>query len=198
MPEWAKPSVSLFEKILSLTHAEGISPTVYSTLCDLKNKKVYLYNLHNYKYMKEIDLPDAFKNGEKQYMIRSFFPAGKNELIFRIMKDCIANFEDLPQHSVSFKVNSPGFPDSLNLFVQGSAKGLGKWDEPGKKMNKVSGSEYELTMPFNDGEMFDFAIASERCKYIPLDSTLSEINEKVIEVKSDTTVVIEVFRRKER
>ena len=41
-----EPSVESYEKALSLAHQEGNYCTVYSTICDLKEAKVYLYNFH--------------------------------------------------------------------------------------------------------------------------------------------------------
>ena len=124
----SEPSVELFKNILSLTHVEGKYPTVYSNVCDLKNQKLYLYNFHNYSYCKEIDLNVELLSGEKQYMIRSFFPVSTAESMFRVMNDCIDNFDNVPTCKVTFKIdlNKPFLNDKL--YVKGSAKELGDWD----------------------------------------------------------------------
>lgn len=193
-----EPTVSLFEKILSLTHAEGKFPTVYSNVCDLRNKKIYLYNFHNYLFRKEFDLKTVFKGGEKKYMIRSFFPENNSELLFRLMNDCIEEFEDLPQHTITFKINVQQPLNDTGLFIQGSAKELGDWDKPGIEMEKINEKSYEKTISFKEGLLFDFAVTDEKGKFIPLNTELKQIGEQVVDVKKDTTIVIDVFKWKEK
>jgi hypothetical protein len=182
------PTIKLFENILSLTHVEGKFPTVYSNICDLKNKKVYLYNFHNYCYCKEINLKEELKKGEKQYMIRSFFPVSTSETIFRIMNDCSDSFDNNPTCQVTFKIklNKPFIGDKL--FIQGSAKELGGWNKPGIELEKLNNNVFEKTFSIQQGKLFDFTIAALNDKYFFYDTNLELIKESVIEVKSDTLV----------
>ncbi len=185
-----EPTVELFKNALSLTHVEGKYPTVYSNVCDLKNQKLYLYNFHNYSYCKEIDLKKELLSGEKQYMIRSFFPVSTAESMFRMMNDCIDNFDNVPTFEVTFqiKLKIPFVDDKL--YVQGSAKELGDWDEPGVELNKIDNQTYEKTISFKEGKMFDFSISSLNNNYHLFDSNLELIREKAIEVKNDTIITI--------
>ena len=186
----SEPSVELFKSILSLTHVEGKYPTVYSNVCDLKNQKLYLYNFHNYSYCKEIDLNLELSSGEKQYMIRSFFPISTAESMFRMMNDCIDNFDNVPTCKVTFELelNKPFLKEKL--YVKGSAKELGDWDEPGVELNRIDSQKYEKTITFKEGKMFDFSISSSNNNYHLFDSNLELIREKAIEVKNDTIITI--------
>lgn len=199
MLENSEPSVELFKNILSLTHIEGKYPTVYSNVCDLKNQKVYLYNFHNYSYCKEIDLNAELLSGEKQYMIRSFFPVLTAETMFRMMNDCIDNFDNVPTCEVTFKIEmKKPFLDE-KLYVQGSAKELGDWDEPGVELNKIDSQTFEKTISFKEGKMFDFSLSSSNDNYYLFDSNLEQIREQAIEVKNDTVINILVndWKKKE-
>ncbi len=196
MLDKSEPGIFLFEKILSLTHAEGKFPTVYSNICDLKNQKVYLYNFHNFLFRKEFDLKSEFKKGEQEYLIRSFFLQNNSEQIFRLTNDCVLEFEDLPQYAITFKINSRT-PVNNGIFIQGSAKELGEWDKPGIETEKISVNSFEKTVFFREGMLFDFAVATEKGKYVPLDDKLRRIGELVVDVKADTTIIINVFDWKE-
>ena len=51
------PSVDLMRRVLSATCAQfDFTTTLYSTICDLVNKKVYLYHFHNYEEVVVFDL----------------------------------------------------------------------------------------------------------------------------------------------
>ena len=41
-------SIDLFRSTLDAVHAEGLMPTVYSNIYDLKNGEIYVFNFHNY------------------------------------------------------------------------------------------------------------------------------------------------------
>ncbi len=186
----SEPSVELFRKILSLTHAEGKYPTVYSNVCDLKNQKIYLYNFHNYSFCKEIDLNEELSKGEKQYMIRSFFPESTSELMFRMMNDCIDNFENVPLKQITFKVNFKKPFTEERLFIQGNAKELGEWDNPGVELEKINNLIFEKTILFKEGKLFNFSISTLNNKYELLDSRMFPIEETTVKVKTDTTVKV--------
>lgn len=193
MLERNKPSLDLYEKILSLTHNEGTFPTVYSNICDLQNKKVYLYNFHNFSFRKEINLIEEFKNGESKYMIRSFFPVSNAETWFRLKNDCINDFDNLPIKQITFKVISNKLRVDTELFIKGSAEELGDWKDPGIKMIRINDKVFEKTVPFKEGVLFDYRISKEQNKYVPLDTNMLPIEVKAIEVLSDSTVIIDIY-----
>jgi len=161
----AEPTIELYRNILSLTHVEGKFPTVYSNVCDLKNQKVYLYNFHNYSFCKEIDLNEELLKGEKQFMMRSLFPESTSELMFRMMNDCIDDFENVPTSLITFKINLKKPFEEEKLFINGSAKELGDWDEPGIELERINNNTFEKTIPFKEGKMFDFSISALNDKY---------------------------------
>jgi hypothetical protein len=73
--EGADISVELFRSILASTHVEAPPhPTVYSTICDLKCKVIYVYHYHNFTNVFEIDLAEELKKGRHSYDLPSFFP----------------------------------------------------------------------------------------------------------------------------
>jgi len=188
----SEPNIELYKNILSLTHVEGKYPTVYSTICDLKNQKVYLYNFHNYSFCKELDLNEELAKGEKQYMIRSFFPVSTSELMFRMMNDCIDDFENVPTSLITFKINLKKPFEEEKLFINGSAKELGDWDEPGIELERINNNTFEKTIPFKEGKMFDFSISALNDKYFLFDSNNELLKEKTVEAKTDTTVIINI------
>ena len=194
----AEPSVGLFEKILSVTHAEGNFPTVYSTICDLKNQRIYLYNFHNYSFRKEIGLKEEFRKGEREYMVRSFFPVTNAELIFRLKNDCIDDFENLPQREVTFKVVTEKPIPDFKLFVCGSAKEIGHWDEPGVELSKIDKTHFQKTISFREGKLFDFALNTGQDNFVLFNEFGKEISEQAIDVKKDTTVVIKISAWKKK
>lgn len=63
-----------FEKILAATHQEATYPTVYSNICDLTNKEIYVYNFHNFEEFAKFNLEEEFKKGKQSYEILSLFP----------------------------------------------------------------------------------------------------------------------------
>jgi hypothetical protein len=188
----SEPTVELFKNILSLTHVEGKYLTVYSTICDLKNKKIYLYNFHNYSFCKEIDLNKELLKGEKQYMIRSFFPVSTSELMFRMMNDCIDNFKNVPTRKVTFKINLNKPLDEDSIFIRGSAKELGDWDEPGIELDRINNNKFEKTISFKEGKMFDFSISGINDDFIFFDHNMEAIRETTMEIKTDTVVSITI------
>ncbi len=66
-------SVDLVRSVLSATHNEYKYPTLYSYICDLKNKKINLYNFHNFEEVVVIDLAKELKKGKQTYDIPSLF-----------------------------------------------------------------------------------------------------------------------------
>ncbi|MCP5052594.1 MAG: hypothetical protein GY940_35830 [bacterium] len=66
-------SIDLVRSVLSATHSEYSYPTLYSNIYDLKNKKVYLYNFHNFQEVLIIDLAKELKKERKSYKIPDLF-----------------------------------------------------------------------------------------------------------------------------
>ena len=66
-------SIDLIRSVLSATHNEYSYPTLYSNIFDLKNKKIYLYNFHNFEEVVVIDLIKKLKEGKKTFKIPSLF-----------------------------------------------------------------------------------------------------------------------------
>jgi len=67
-------TVDYFRKILAAIHQEGPYPTVYSNICDLTSKEIYLYNFHNFEEAAKFNLEEEFEKGEHSYEIASLFP----------------------------------------------------------------------------------------------------------------------------
>jgi tetratricopeptide (TPR) repeat protein len=66
-------SIDLVRSALSATANEFYFPTVYSTLCDLKQKRIYLYNFHNFEEAFVIDLAKELTIGKHAFDIPSLF-----------------------------------------------------------------------------------------------------------------------------
>jgi predicted choloylglycine hydrolase len=66
-------SIDLVRAVLSATHSEGQYPTVYSNIYDLKNKRIYLYNFHNFEEVAYFNLDRELKRGKRTFNIPSLF-----------------------------------------------------------------------------------------------------------------------------
>jgi hypothetical protein len=70
----AHPSVDLIRKVLAATSYDvDLGQTVYSTICDLKKKMVYLYNFHFFEEVVVFDLATELAKGDTSHPIPSFF-----------------------------------------------------------------------------------------------------------------------------
>jgi penicillin V acylase-like amidase (Ntn superfamily) len=69
----SKVSVPRMRRILAATHQEGITPTLYSNIYDLKAKRVYVYNFHNFQDEVVIDLEAELKKKPKAMDLPSLF-----------------------------------------------------------------------------------------------------------------------------
>ncbi|MDJ0839908.1 MAG: tetratricopeptide repeat protein [Acidobacteriota bacterium] len=70
----ARPTVGLMRKVLAATSYDvHIGQTLYSTICDLKNKKIYLYHFHYFEEVKTFDLSRELEKGGSSYAIPSLF-----------------------------------------------------------------------------------------------------------------------------
>jgi tetratricopeptide (TPR) repeat protein len=66
-------SMNTVKKVLSAIHREWFIPTIYSYICDLKSKTVYVYNFHNFNETFQIDLKEELKKGKHYYDLPSQF-----------------------------------------------------------------------------------------------------------------------------
>ena len=65
--------VNVIRAVLSATHFEFLAQTLYSNICDLKRKRIYLYHFHNFEEVVVFDLKEELKKGEAAYLIPSLF-----------------------------------------------------------------------------------------------------------------------------
>lgn len=68
-----KISVDLVRSILSATHMEFQTPTVYSNVCDLRSGDISIYYFHNYEEVVKMNIFDELKKGEARYAVESLF-----------------------------------------------------------------------------------------------------------------------------
>lgn len=190
------PSLQTFEQVLSHTRQEGNYCTVYSNICDLKSVKMYLYNFHNFSINKEFDLREEFKKGEQKHMIRTFFLPSFTERNFRMRYDCISSSDEIPYRNVTFKIISSKSVPSDTVFLRGSAVELGRWNKEGIQLEKVSESLYTKTIKMKEGALFDFQFVLNDRNYYPMKKNGHILKEIDVEIKSDTTLSIDIFEWK--
>ena len=65
--------VDVIRSILSATHQEHYGQTLYSNICDLIEKKIYLYHFHNFEEAVVFDLEEELAKGGTAYPIPSLF-----------------------------------------------------------------------------------------------------------------------------
>jgi predicted choloylglycine hydrolase len=69
-----KPSVDLIRKVLAATAYDvDLGQTVYSTICDLKQKTVHLYNFHFFEEVVVFDVTAELAKGDSSHSIPSLF-----------------------------------------------------------------------------------------------------------------------------
>jgi len=73
-----KISADLFRRILNAVHWEeysgSMTVTLYSYICDLKKREIYIYHFHDFEDVVKINLRDELKKGERSQSIVSLFP----------------------------------------------------------------------------------------------------------------------------
>ncbi|MEE8341192.1 MAG: carcinine hydrolase/isopenicillin-N N-acyltransferase family protein [Candidatus Neomarinimicrobiota bacterium] len=81
------PTIDLIRKTLAATSKDiYFGQTMYSTICDLKKKKIYLYNFHFFEEVVIFDLNEELKKGNKSYKIPSLFDiTSQSEYLFNII-----------------------------------------------------------------------------------------------------------------
>jgi penicillin V acylase-like amidase (Ntn superfamily) len=82
-----EPTIDLIRKTLAATSYDTyFAQTMYSTICDLKNKKFYLYHFHYFEEVVTFDLNVELQKGETSYKIPSLFNIRtQNEYFFNKM-----------------------------------------------------------------------------------------------------------------
>lgn len=66
-------SVDFFRGILSVTHMEFPTPTVYSNICNLNTGDINLYYFHNYEEVVRVNLEEKLKEGRSAYLVGDLF-----------------------------------------------------------------------------------------------------------------------------
>jgi hypothetical protein len=66
-------SIDLFRKILANVHMEGPTPTQYSAIFDLKQRRIHLYHFHNYENVVTIDVRAELAKGWHAIDLASLF-----------------------------------------------------------------------------------------------------------------------------
>ena len=66
-------SVELFTSALDAAHTEGITPTVFSNIYDLKNGEIYFYSFHNYNEYVKLNLSDELMKGDQYLKMPELF-----------------------------------------------------------------------------------------------------------------------------
>lgn len=193
-----EPSVESFEKALSLSHQEGNYCTVYSTICDLKEAKVYLYNFHDFSTNHIFDLKAEFEKGEQIRMLRSYFIPGFAESAFRMRNDCISNIDEIPYKNVTFNLISESQTPFDSLIIRGSSIELGRWNKTGVTLAKKQSNKFLKEIQLKKGALMDYEFSSINRDYYPVDKNGFRIREKTIEIKSDTSFNIYVSDWKTR
>ena len=187
-----EPSLSSFEKALSLSHQEGNYGTMYSQIGDLKNKKLYVYNFHDFTTRYEIDLTKDLNSGETNYTIRDLFPENFAEMNFRMRVDCISREENVPDQKVTFLIESDVEIPGSNISIRGSAHELGRWNKEGQTFILEGKFSLSKTIDIKKGTLFDFSLYADDRKYIAADKDFDKLKEIVVEVKSDSTITVQV------
>lgn len=187
------PSKKSFEKALSLTHQEGNFGTIYSTICDLKEGKVYLYNFHDFATCYTFDLKTEFKKGEQLNMIRSYFKQSFAEQSFRMRNDCISGIDNIPYKNVTFNLISESQTPFDSLIIRGSSVELGRWNGTGLTLAKKQSNKFSTEIQLKKGALMDYEFSSQNRDYYPIDQNGIRIREITIEIKADTVINLYVF-----
>ena len=191
-----EPSVESYEKALSLAHQEGNYCTVYSTICDLKETKVYLYSFHDFATNHIFDLKAEFEKGEQIRMLRSYFIPSFAESTFRMQKDCIGRIDGIPYKNVTFNLISESQTPFDSIIIRGSSVELGRWNKTGITLAKRQSNKFSKDIQLKKGTLMDYEFSSINRDYYPVDKNGIRIRERTIEIKSDTVINLYVFNWK--
>lgn len=115
-------SLDLFRSTLDAVHAEGLMPTVYSNIYDLKNGDIYVFNFHNYNEFVKLNLEEQFKKGEQYFKLPQLFNEVKlhSPVSGEIVAYSSINFEwygDGDNYLLYYSTN-PNFTDCEPIVIE--------------------------------------------------------------------------------
>ena len=121
----AEMGVPYFQNILDRVHQEGQIATMYSTIFDLKNKKLHLNYFHDYDKTVVIDLAKEFKTPQAYVKrVNSYF----SDFLFAEKIARITNNERFREELLSAFMNE-GFKAGIQHYIELSDKYDSKSDE---------------------------------------------------------------------
>lgn len=115
-------SIDLFQSTLDAVHAEGLMPTVYSNIYDLKNGEIYVFNFHNYNEFVKLNLEEQFKKGEQYLKLPELFNEVKlrSPISGEIVNSSSVTFEwdgDADNYLLYYSTN-PNFTDCEPIVIE--------------------------------------------------------------------------------
>jgi hypothetical protein len=109
-------SIDLFKRILASTHVEASrATTAYSTICDLKNGKLYIYYFHNFMEEVVLDINEELTKGYRTLELGSLFPPSVAEKDFRWLKN--RELEEKKEKSLAKTKSREAFEHISGTFV---------------------------------------------------------------------------------
>jgi hypothetical protein len=67
------PSIDGFRGVLSATHLEFRTPTIYSNICNLTTGDIHIYYFHNFEEVRAMNLSEEAGSGRAEYLVRDLF-----------------------------------------------------------------------------------------------------------------------------
>jgi len=75
-------TVKEISNILNRVSVKGRGPTIYSNVCDLKTKEIYLYHFHNFDKLVKLNLDEELRKGKHTLRIEELFPKNPEFIAF--------------------------------------------------------------------------------------------------------------------
>ena len=97
---------------------------------------------------------------------------------------------------MTFKVSCDKIVPSDTVFLRGSAVELGRWNKEGVQLDKVSDNLYTKDIKMKENALFDFNLVLNDRNYFPMQRNGQRIKEVDVEIKSDTTIYVDIFEWK--
>ena len=164
---------------------------MYSQIGDLKNRKLYVYNFHDFTNRYEIDLTKDLHT-EANFTIRDLFPVNFAERNFRMRVDCLSRSDGIPAMNVTFQLISDVDIPGSNISIRGSAAELGRWNKEGQTIELAGRNHVNKTFKIMKGTLFDYSIHADNCNYKAVDKDWDRPTPRVAEINSDTTIVVNI------
>ena len=98
-------TIETIRNILSLTHFEGNSVTLFSNIYDLNNGDIYIYNHHDFENVVKFNLREELEKGAKDYSIPTLFseiPYSQYLFVPKATSDLILNRFDVKNPEKTF------------------------------------------------------------------------------------------------